>query len=183
MQAQTKNKISAQGPTEGRSQGTAQSAHQKPGTMKEGPRHDGRKSSKARRTPDKQSKERDPPVLTPSEHSEFCYTPTVVKPEVAERCKFDAELATKLAEATKQIKDPARRRSPVLLTASDSPVSLTSSSSVKEQNKELARNQASAQPRSGAGPANMRKVGGTGKARDSRLVDRHKDMGRGNIQI
>ena len=44
-------------------------------------------------------------VLTPSENSSFSFAPSVVKPELNSKYRFDAELATSLALANKCIKE------------------------------------------------------------------------------
>ena len=64
-----------------------------------------RTPDKAKKAEDKKVEESGTSVLVPSDNSSFSFTPTVVKPVLAEKYKFEAEFATKLAMVTKQIKE------------------------------------------------------------------------------
>ncbi len=68
-------------------------------------------------------------ILTPSENSSFSFTPSVVKPELAEKYRFEAELTTKLALATKQIKESPK--GDCIFSISDSGKSTASPSSAR----------------------------------------------------
>ena len=70
-------------------------------------------------------------MMTPSDNSSFSFTPTVVKPDLAERYRFEAELTTKLAQATKQIKESPRGTYMPPYSISDSGKSTTSQSSAR----------------------------------------------------
>ncbi len=70
-------------------------------------------------------------VMTPSDNSSFSFTPSVVKPELAERYKLEAELTTKLALATKQFKRSPRENYASAYSVSDSGKSTNSPSSAR----------------------------------------------------